>query len=204
MKLHKRSNFVNKMTNKHRMAGEVEIIGESSPNAGIVMENERFDIVSCQFALHYALGSRKRAVNAFKTASEKLAPGGLFVITTIDARVALNHLMNKLGERTVENDTSPCEIVVGGGGCKLTFDQKIIDKILPPDGGGGGKARDEGFGLEYYFELYDNMDGGDGTKSAVKSPEWLAPVPVLKRAAKEASGGKLRFVSVRNFHEVSE
>ena len=62
MKLHKRSNFVNKMTNKHRMAGEVEIIGESSPNAGIVMENERFDIVSCQFALHYSFGSEARAV----------------------------------------------------------------------------------------------------------------------------------------------
>jgi len=136
MKMHRKSSL-KVFGLKDLVDGEVNVVCESKNggggSSGLVNQNETFNVVSCQFALHYAMGTKERALAAFRTASEKLSVGGKLIITTVDARVALNYLMNKLGKRKVENDRSPCSIVLGNGGCKLTFAQEVIDKILIDD-----------------------------------------------------------------------
>lgn len=49
--------------------------------------NEKFDVVSIQFAIHYMMQTRKRARRFFRTVSELLEVGGNLICTTMDARV---------------------------------------------------------------------------------------------------------------------
>jgi mRNA (guanine-N7-)-methyltransferase len=60
---------------------------------GGISEKERFDVVSIQFGIHYMMSSQKRASRFFHTVSQLLDVGGNLIVTTVDARVVLEHLM---------------------------------------------------------------------------------------------------------------
>jgi mRNA (guanine-N7-)-methyltransferase len=47
----------------------------------------QFDVVNCQFALHYSFESEERARTLLKNASSRLKPGGYFIGTITDAKV---------------------------------------------------------------------------------------------------------------------
>jgi mRNA (guanine-N7-)-methyltransferase len=48
-------------------------------------EDALFDVVSCQFALHYAFESEEKAEGAVHNIARLLAPGGYFIATFPDA-----------------------------------------------------------------------------------------------------------------------
>jgi len=92
-----------------------------------------FDIVSCQFAIHYSFSTETRARKAFENISKALRPGGHFVGTTVDSNVLVKNLRETDG------------LQFGNEVIEVTFDEKHSDKkFLPP-----------GFGIEYSFTLED-------------------------------------------------
>ncbi len=60
--------------------------------------NGLFDVVSCQFALHYSFETQARAEQLFKTVARLLKPGGAFIGTIPDWRV-LTAKRKQHGER---------------------------------------------------------------------------------------------------------
>ena len=160
---------------------------EFLPGGGI-SKNDRFHVVSIQFAIHYMMQTRERARRFFKTVSDLLEIGGNLIATTVDTRVVLNHLMGmglNLQEKPKENVT----VVVGGGVCRFKFEPEIIEKIF---------IKKEKYGLEYTFTLVEGDDHGAGVGEAVDLPEWLIPMPVLEELAEEAG---LELEEYENFHD---
>ena len=95
--------------------------------------NGLFDVVSCQFAIHYSFSTEKRARKAFENISKALRPGGHFVGTTVDSNVLVRNLRQTDG------------LLFGNDVIEVNFDEKHCKKeFLPP-----------GFGIEYSFTLED-------------------------------------------------
>ena len=55
-----------------------------------------YDIVSCQFAMHYFGKSKKTLENIFKVIGELLAPGGVFVMTSFEKQ-AIDNILERNG-----------------------------------------------------------------------------------------------------------
>lgn len=169
---------------------------------GGIAQNDKFDIVSIQFAIHYMFSSRDRARRFFQTVSELLEVGGNLIATTIDARIVLEKVMD-LGLDLHHYDEQKDEgalVMVGGGACRIQFTpektKQIFDAVV---GESKGKFNGEKFfGLEYTFTLVEGSDHGAGVGDAVNLPEWLNPIPVLMSLAAEAG---LELESAENFHE---
>jgi len=79
-----------------------------------------FDIVSCQFALHYAFESQSQAECMIKNAAECLRPGGFFIGTTIDSETVLQRLKDKINDSSMTN-SSP--LMLGNSVFSVTFDK---------------------------------------------------------------------------------
>lgn len=165
---------------------------------GISVE-ERFDVVSIQFAIHYMMSTRARARRFFRTVSELLDVGGNLIATTIDARVVIEHMMNLGIDLHFDDDKSLLDhpgalIQVGAGACRLKFEPHYVKRIFHDN----ASDDDRLFGLEYTFTLVEGRDHAAGIGDAVNLPEWLTPVPALKSLAAEAG---LELEYVQNFHE---
>lgn len=161
---------------------------------GGVKEDQMFDVVSIQFAIHYMMQTRQRARRFFHTVSQLLEVGGNLIATTIDARMVISHLMNLGRDLHFDDEDSikyeePYEIKVGAGACRIVFQPEIVRKIM---------NNDDLFGLEYTFTLVEGSDHGAGVGDAVNLPEWLTPIPVLQALGEEVG---LELESVENFHE---
>lgn len=72
-----------------------------------------FDVVSCQFAMHYAFETEERTKQFLKNVARKLRPGGYFIGTTPDAHVLL--------ERALASDDMKS---FGNSQYHITFDQE--------------------------------------------------------------------------------
>eukprot|EP00696_Hemimastix_kukwesjijk_P019729 gnl/Hemi2/9096_TR3153_c0_g1_i1.p1 gnl/Hemi2/9096_TR3153_c0_g1~~gnl/Hemi2/9096_TR3153_c0_g1_i1.p1 ORF type:complete len:347 (-),score=43.44 gnl/Hemi2/9096_TR3153_c0_g1_i1:85-1125(-) len=131
-----------------------------------------FDLVSCQFALHYAFESEERARMLLRNASERLVSGGAFVATIPDANVIVKKLRSTPG-LAIENSVF-----------QITFDEAFAEKKLP-------KAQP--FGIRYHFWLKD------GEAKPVFAPEFLVHLPTLVRLAAEFS---LELEWKCNFHDL--
>jgi mRNA (guanine-N7-)-methyltransferase len=59
---------------------------------GFLDDDDEFDLVSCQFALHYLFASKSRIRKALQNISGHMRPGGYFVGTTTDANVIVRKL----------------------------------------------------------------------------------------------------------------
>lgn len=74
----------------------------------------QYDVVSCQFALHYCFASAQRANCAMKTVARVLRPGGHFVCTVPDADVLCRRLLA----------APPPARTFGNGIYRVTFDSR--------------------------------------------------------------------------------
>lgn len=70
--------------------------------------DDKFDIASCQFAIHYMFQTEEKAHHFFTEVSNHLKPGGIFVATTTDCRVLSEMLAKELhGEFASAHDEDP-------------------------------------------------------------------------------------------------
>jgi mRNA (guanine-N7-)-methyltransferase len=167
---------------------------------GISLE-DKFDVVSIQFAIHYFMETKQRARRLFQTVSELLEVGGNFICTTIDARVVVGHLMNlgldlHFDEQSSEEQEAVVE--VGGGACKIQFAPGTVKQIVSATSSPSNEIDEKLFGLKYTFTLVEGSDHAAGVGDAVNLAEWLAPIPALKALGEEAG---LELEYSQNFHE---
>eukprot|EP00171_Calliarthron_tuberculosum_P006716 IDg6716t1 len=124
--------------------------------ADYLQTDHMFDIISCQFAIHYAFGTEERVRQLLRNVTDRLQPGGFFIGTTPDANV----LVRKL--RATE------ELIISGGNVyNICFDNEFAAKRFP---------RDKPYGIRYEFSLGDNV---------VKCPEFLVNFPAFEKLALE-------------------
>ena len=174
-------------------------------------EEDTFDCITMQFALHYMFETEGRARRFLQVVAKHLRKGGSFIATTVDARVVVEMLAG-LGRKEGGRED-------GGGGeggwvarlvdegkrelCRLQVDEATYQQLFRPAGGGreGGKEEETPFcGLRYKFLLRDGSEE-DGAADAVNAPEWMIPLPFLEAAAKEYG---LKLEQAQNFHELVE
>ena len=115
-----------------------------------------FDLVSCQFALHYAFSSEQRARRALANVAAALRPGGIFLGTTADADVLVRKLRAQPGLRLANEVYS------------VDFSPQFASKSFAEGAGA--------FGITYCFTLLDAVEVTD---------EYLVHRPTLERLAGE-------------------
>lgn len=121
-----------------------------------------FDLVSCQFAMHYFFATEARARCFFRNVSCRLVPGAHFVATTPNANELLTRLHGTAGEgRRFGNSLYYIE-----------FAERVP---LLQENGVVTCAPEHEFGCQYFFHLADVVD----------YPEFVVWPHVLARLANE-------------------
>jgi len=142
-----------------------------------------FDIVSCQFAFHYAFESQAQAERLFKNAAECLRPGGYFIGTTIDSKIVWQRLKES-SSKTGKNEGSKTNCMQFGNSIySLEFDaySPVVSTLKSGLLGSGDSIEPCGelpksipkFGNKYNFKLHGVVD----------CPEFLVDFDNLKDIA---------------------
>lgn len=95
----------------------------------------KFDVISCQFSLHYAFASKEVFETSIKNITNHLADGGLFYATIPNKEVIMRRY-KKYGNG------------FGNEYYKINFKQEYHDIV----------EKDTKFGIEYFFELKEAID----------------------------------------------
>jgi len=157
------------------------------PPSETLTTDTRFDLVSMQFALHYMFQSRRRAMHFFKTISQHMMTGGVFVATTVCSDEVIRRLIEAgpgKSEFSIYDDDNS-EI------CNIKFDpsfrKDLFKRFNNNEEGTSSQSAEEGsaseepaVGARYEFTL---RDGTEESAKAVEAPEWLVPLEVLKQMA---------------------
>lgn len=117
--------------------------------------NLQFDLVSCQFALHYGFETEAKARCWVRNACHRLKIGGHFIGTTTDGNVLVKRLRQADGR------------VFGNSKFKVTFDEAVAQGSFPAA---------QPYGLGFTFHLNDAIDD---------CPEYLVHFPTLVALAAE-------------------
>ena len=119
--------------------------------------NRGFDMVSCQFALHYFFRSENALRNVLSLVSHYLAPGGFFFGTTVNGAKIKEYLSDA-----------------------KTFDRKLyqVERFF-------NKNTKSPFGNAYTFKIYDTFDQTNYFNTMGTSTEYLVDFNVLNRLAAE-------------------
>nr|GMC55229.1 mRNA cap guanine-N7 methyltransferase 1 [Ipomoea batatas] len=96
-----------------------------------------FDIISCQFAMHYSWSTEARARRALANVSALLRPGGIFIGTMPDANVIIKKLREAKG------------LGFGNSVYSIEFSEEYSEKKFRPS---------NPFGIKYKFHLQDAVD----------------------------------------------
>lgn len=129
---------------------EVDLIKEGA------LAQKSFDVISCQFAVHYSWSTEQRARCAFRNVARLLRPGGHFIGTTVDSNVLVRKLRDAKG------------LSFGNDVVNVTFHEKHKSKLFPKEEGP--------FGLRYAFTLKDAVTNCD---------EWMVPKKAFVELASE-------------------
>ena len=121
---------------------------------GLFAGRPLFDVVSCQFAIHYSFMTPARARTALANAAAHLRPGGRFVGTTLDANVLVRRL------RSAPSDS---------------FGSSLVHiRFSPPAGSSKRFPASAAFGIEYRFTLAGAVED---------CPEYLVPWTAFEKAS---------------------
>lgn len=115
-----------------------------------------FDIVSCQFSMHYAFDSERRVRRLLENVTDRLKPGGFFVGTTIDANVVIRKI------RAIT------DMEISSSVYRIRFDDRHADKKFRRDAGP--------YGIRYNFTLDQSVED---------CPEFLVHFPSFVEVARE-------------------
>ncbi|KAB5534754.1 hypothetical protein DKX38_017840 [Salix brachista] len=103
----------------------------------VLADDAPFDIVSCQFALHYSWSTEARARRALANISALLRPGGTFIGTMPDANVIIKKLREAEG------------LAYGNSVYWVRFEEEFSQKKFKSS---------SPYGIKYYFHLEDAVD----------------------------------------------
>jgi len=105
--------------------------GVWAPMAAPLGTADVFDVATCQFALHYMFQTQAKANHFFSEMSRHVKVGGLFVATTIDARVIADLVAQKESE-PIDSASMYAEHVSQSGGPKreLIVRNELNDMLL--------------------------------------------------------------------------
>ena len=152
-------------------------------------ESDKFDIASCQFAIHYMFQSEKKAEHFFSEISRHLAPNGLLIASTMDCRVISKLVTDALcGMSPTCIDPLEREQTMAASGTaldkdgtlhitlknalnnpvlKMSFKESMWQRLLCSS----SDNNDDVYGIQYNFVLLDNNNS-----SAVEAPEFIVPL----------------------------
>ena len=148
-----------------------------------VEEEVYFDIVSCQFALHYMLKSEQTARNFFENISRKLVKGGYFISTHPDANV----IVQKLRKQGKQDEKG------------RTFVKNDYYSIISPTTEFSNKSI---FGHLYGFFLDNDLVGKKDESDKVCVLEYVSEyLIIVDELAKIAADYDLKIVKSQNFHD---
>lgn len=116
---------------------------------------DSFDIVSCQFAMHYAFEDEARVRRLLENVADRLKPGGFFIGTTVDSNV----LVRKI--RAVD------DLTISSAVYTVKFEHAFASKKF---------KRDRPYGIRYSFTLDQSVED---------CPEYLVHFPTFKKVAAE-------------------
>jgi len=110
-----------------------------------------YDIVTCQFAIHYSFESCTQAENFIKNVSDRLKPGGVFIISTVNDYEIIYRAKRKrqelLDKNIIKSKSESTD--------KISFGNSLynikIDKDVDLD-------RPQLFGCKYYYGLDGLID----------------------------------------------
>ncbi len=160
----------------------------SDPNNNLVKKipgEVYFDLVSCQFAMHYHFESEKRLYTFLNNVVSKLMDGGYFIGTIIDSNVLVKRLRNR---KTSENKYIDEKFTFGNDFYSVKFYQKRFSKDKP-------------FGIKYGFYLEDSLDKKDQHGNIKYIEEYLVCFDVFVKICEEFD---LHLVEKKNFTEFYE
>ena len=144
-----------------------------------------FDIVSCQFAMHYHFESEARVRSFLINVVSKMRNGGLFIGSIIDSNI----LVKKLRNSKNQNNKLKNEILTFGNDF---YAVKFYQKHFP---------KDSPFGIKYGFYLEDSIDKRDEEGKFKYVGEYLIIFDLFQKIAEEYD---LHLVEKKNFHEFYE
>jgi mRNA (guanine-N7-)-methyltransferase len=121
---------------------------------------KQFDLVSCQFALHYYFSSESALRNMLALVSKFLKPGGYFFGTTVDG----DSIKKYFGTNTKTIKRSIYKI-----------ERMFNNKLKSP------------FGNKYTFTIFDNKDKTNYFNTIPISEEYLTDFKILNMIAKQYS-----------------
>ena len=106
-----------------------------------------FDLVSCQFAMHYHFESEQRLNSFLINVSSRLCEGGYFIGTIVEDNVIVKRLRNR--KNIADNKYINEKLTFGNEFYSVKFSQKNFNKNNGP------------FGIKYGFYLEDSIDNRD-------------------------------------------
>lgn len=115
-----------------------------------------FDIVSCQFSMHYAFENEERVRRLLENITDRLKPGGFFIGTSVDSNVVIRKI------RAIN------DLQISSSVYSIRFDESHADKRFPTDR--------SPFGIRYFFTLDENVKD---------CPEFLVHFPTFIKLAEE-------------------
>jgi mRNA (guanine-N7-)-methyltransferase len=141
-----------------------------------------FDLVSCQFALHYHFENEQR-LNAFLiNVSSRLCKGGYFIGTIIEDNVIVKRLRNR--KNIHDNKYINEKLTFGNEFYSVKFFQKHFNKKNGP------------YGIKYGFYLEDSIDNRDEKGNIKYVGEYLV---VFKEFVEICKKYGLYLVEKKNF-----
>eukprot|EP00602_Paraphysomonas_sp_CaronLab_P013171 CAMPEP_0185042478 /NCGR_PEP_ID=MMETSP1103-20130426/42379_1 /TAXON_ID=36769 /ORGANISM="Paraphysomonas bandaiensis, Strain Caron Lab Isolate" /LENGTH=781 /DNA_ID=CAMNT_0027582563 /DNA_START=146 /DNA_END=2492 /DNA_ORIENTATION=- len=180
----------------------------------------KFDIASCQFALHYMFQTKQRALHFMREVSTQLHPGSCFIATTIDSRVIVDWALKEASTNgyTDKSDESFRDLKIYADKLessedapslmlRLRFDNSMWQRLVAIPQHENAPFRENAtadtdpFGLRYTFTLVESPSGkgAENFVSAVDAPEWL--VPLGSELENLASSCGMKVVLCQNFHQ---
>jgi len=163
--------------------------------ANLDLEWPAFDLVSCQFAVHYAFESEQRVRQMLHNVTCRLKPGGFFIGTTPDANVLVSKLRaasglsfgNSIYRISFENSSQS----IDADGTSADLGNLEHDPAPTLETATSAAKRfppSRPFGIRYHFTLDENVED---------CPEYLVHFPTFERIAAEYD---LELLLRMNFH----
>jgi mRNA (guanine-N7-)-methyltransferase len=140
-----------------------------------------FDLVSCQFSMHYLFETETKLRSFLHNVSCRLEPGGYFIATTVDADKVTALMRTKWRQ----------DLCISNRFYSIRFGQDSYSKL----------SSGTGCGLKFYFYLKDAVgrDRQSEKGRPVYVPEYLVPMDYLEQIARDEF--ELELVEKKNLLE---